>query len=114
MIYVIFDNVLAGHTWSEAGRLQIVQPELPVRSTQPSSPEVERQSLLARLAIQAKSESSMCRAARCLVENPSMRLDRVASELGVSEKYLIAGLRTVLGVNPDLLFRSAEVVFDAA
>jgi AraC-like DNA-binding protein len=114
MIYVIFDNVLTGHTWSEVGGLQIVPPELPARSFQPSSPEAERRSLLARLAARAKSEPIMCRAARRLVENPSMQLDQLAFELGISERYLVAGLRSVLGVNPELLVMPAKVRLDAA
>ena len=103
MIYVIFDNVLAGHTWSEAGHLQIAEPAVPVVLGRPASPEAVRQSLLARLAIRSKPDRIMCRAARCLMENPSMQFERLASKLGVSERYLGAGLRTVLGVSPDLL-----------
>jgi AraC-like DNA-binding protein len=105
MIYVIFDNVLADHTWTDAGRLQIVQPALPAMSVQPASPEAERQSLLARLAIRSVGDRIMCRATRCLSENPSVRLDQIASELGVSERYLVTGLRAVLGVSPYLLVR---------
>src|SRR5882757_8689963 len=102
MIYVIFDHVLAGHTWSEAGRLQIVQAA-PDTSDQPASPGCVRQSLLARLAIRSKGDGIMCRAAKRLSESPMMQLDQLASELGVSERYLVAGLRTVLGVSPELL-----------
>jgi hypothetical protein len=43
-----------------------------------------------------------------------MPLAQVASELGVSERYLVAGLRTALGVDPDLLARPADVRCDAA
>jgi AraC-like DNA-binding protein len=100
MIYRIFDHVLAGHTWSPAGDLQIAEFAEPDQGAAPASPESERKSLLARLAIRAKSDRIMCRAARRLLAEPSLPLDRLASELGVSEKYLLSGLRAVLGVGP--------------
>ena len=104
MIYRIFDHILAGHTWSEAGNLQIVQP-VADQSDRPTSPEVESRSLMARLAIRSKSDRIMRRAARRLLADPSMPLARLASELGVSERYLVSGLRAVLGVSPELLVR---------
>jgi len=110
MIFRIFDHVLANHTWTKAGRLCIAWPEPEeTRSATTSSPEAGRQSLLARLAIRSKADRFMCRAGRSLMANPSMRLDQLAAELGVSERYLIAGLRTVLGVSPSLLVTSSEV-----
>ena len=106
MIYRIFDHVLAGHTWNEAGDLQIVEPAQSVEVAAPASPDVEGRSLLARLAIRSKSDRIMCRAARRLLANPSMPLDRLASELGVSERYLMSGLRAALGVSPAAIGRT--------
>jgi hypothetical protein len=62
MIYAIFDNILAGHTWTDTGQLRIVQSELP-RSNQPASPEAENQSLLSRLLLRSKSDPVMARVA---------------------------------------------------
>jgi hypothetical protein len=106
MIYRIFDHVLAGHTWSESGDLQIVQSAPPVRTALPASPDAEGRALLARLAIRSKSDRIMCRAARRLLTNPATPLDRLASELGVSERYLVSGLRAVLGVSPAAIGRT--------
>lgn len=108
MIYVIFDNVLAGHTWTDTGQLKIVQPELS-RSSQRASPEAESQSLLSRLLHRSKSDPVTARVARRLAANPSIRLDLLASELGVSERYLLTGLRTILGVSPDRLARTLSI-----
>jgi AraC-like DNA-binding protein len=108
MIYRIFDQVLAGHIWSDAGRLQVVQGA-PDRQGLPASPDVESRSHRARLVIRSKGDRVMCRAARRLLANPSMPLDRLASELGVSERYLVSGLRAVLGVSPKLLSAKRRV-----
>jgi AraC-like DNA-binding protein len=108
MIYRIFDQSLAGHTWSEEGRLRVVQAA-PNASDRQTSPECTRTSLLARLVIRSKGDCIMCRAAKRLTEFPMMQLDQLASELGVSERYLVAGLRTVLGVSPELLALTTEV-----
>jgi AraC-like DNA-binding protein len=109
VIYVIFENVLANHTWTETGRLRIVQPKLPASSNQPASPEAESQSLLSRLLLRSKSDRIMARAARQLSVSPSMRLDLLALELGVSERYLLTGLRAILGASPDRLARSLSM-----
>jgi AraC-like DNA-binding protein len=108
MIYRIFDQSLAGHTWSEEGRLQVVQV-VPYASHRQTSPECARTSLFARLVIRSKRDRVMCRAARRLTESPATQLDQLASELGVSERYLVAGLRAVLGVSPELLAVTPEV-----
>jgi hypothetical protein len=74
MIYRIFDQSLAGHTWSEEGRLQIVQAA-PDAFNRQTSPECARSSLLARLAIRSKGHRIMCRAAKRLLESPTTALD---------------------------------------
>jgi AraC-like DNA-binding protein len=48
---------------------------------------------------------------RRLAGNPAMRFDILAFEVGVSERYLQTGLRTILGVSPD---RFAETLSIAA
>ena len=66
-------------------------------------------SLLARLTIRSKGDRIVCRAAKRLSETPTTTLAQLASELGVTERYLVAGLRAVLGVSPELLVVAPEV-----
>src|ERR1700730_16742054 len=102
MAFRIFDHLLVNHTWSAAGRLCVPQQPQAV-PCQPGSPKAELDALLARLVLHSRSDRVMCRAARRLATNPSMPLDELATELGVSEQYLKSGLRTVLGVDPQRL-----------
>ncbi len=103
MIFRIFDQVLANHTWSSTGRLCIAQAPQTV-SCGTCSSNAEIVSLLDRLILRSRSDRIMCRAARRLVTKPSIPLDELARELGVTERYLLSGLRAVLGVDPQRVF----------
>jgi hypothetical protein len=99
MTFRIFDRVLADHTWTAAGRLCIAhQPKAVASETGCAKTEIA--SLLGRLILRSKSDRIMCRAVRRLAENPSVSLDELARELAVTERYLLSGLRAVLGVDP--------------
>ena len=63
--------------------------------------------------VQRRTASCVGRRAASL-ENPSVRLYQLALELGVSERYLVAGLRTVPGVSSDLIVRPLKARRDAA
>src|SRR5437868_3383416 len=99
MIFRIFDHVLANHTWSPSGRLCIAHEPQTV-SCGASSSTAEIASLLGRLILRSKSDRVMCRAAKRLTANQSAPLDELARELGVTERYLVSGLRAALGVDP--------------
>ena len=108
MTFRIFDHVLANHTWSATGRLCIAQALETVSCATPSS-HAERDALLARLALRSRLDSVMCRAAKRLIANPSVPLDDLARELGVTERYLLSGLRAVLGIDPQRLARPTGI-----
>jgi len=51
----------------------------------------------------------MRRAAKRLIANPSVPLDELARELGVTERYLRSGLRAALGIDPQRLARPTGI-----
>jgi len=110
MIFRIFDHLLANHTWSMTGDLRLacehscIKPGSDVGSCQASPAQAETASLLDRLVLRTKSDRVMSRAAKRLIANPSMPLDQIARELGVTERYLLSGLRAALGVDPQCVF----------
>ncbi len=69
----------------------------------------EAASLLCRLVHRSKTDSVMCRAAWHLRRDPALPMRRLASRLGVSEGYLLSGLRAVLGTDPNRLARIAHI-----
>lgn len=113
MAFRIFDHLLVHHGWTATGRIAVSNPA--VHAAPPVEPaneiptarqraDIERRSLLARLAYRGKSDPVICRAARRLQAIPPLSLEQLAAELGVSESYLSRGLRAVLGQSPDRLF----------
>ena len=100
MNFRILDHVLADHTWSATGHLCIAHDAPTVPCAGPS-PEAEIDSLLSRLILRSKSDRIMGRAAKRLTAHPSTPLHELARELGVTERYLLSGLRTALGVDPE-------------
>jgi hypothetical protein len=100
MIYRIFDHTLAGHTWSASGRLCIVAQPLQGASREVPSAEAEVYGLLRRLILRSRSDRVLHRAAKRLAANPSTDLNDLARELGVTPRYLVSGLRAILGVDP--------------
>src|SRR5262245_2454871 len=102
MVFRIFDNVLANHTWSPAGHLCIAgAPQAISHATCCQAAEINEP--LGRLVLRARSDRLICRAAQRLTANPSISFDELAQELGVTKRYLLAGLRAVLGVDPERL-----------
>ena len=107
MAFRIFDHLLADHGWSAAGRLLVCAcaasaaadgAERAVENPQAEPcADLERRSLLARLAYRGKHDRILSRVARRLQTGPSLSLEQLAAELGVSERYLSDGLRAVLG-----------------
>jgi AraC-like DNA-binding protein len=102
MVFRIFGNVLANHTWSPTGHLCIAGAPQPV-SHATCCHKAEINALLGRLVLRSRSDRVMCRAAQRLTTNPSISFDELAQELGVTERYLLSGLRAVLGVDPERL-----------
>jgi hypothetical protein len=106
MPYRIFDSVLGNHSWSADGRLWIAQPQEPV-SLQDASPETEVDAIFARLLHRSKLDRIVYRAAIQLHAAPSTPLNQLAADLGVTESYLVSGLRAALSVDPqDFLQRA--------
>ena len=104
--YRIFDNVLEGHSWAADGRLCIAQ-QPQSDSFQETSPKAEIDALFNRLLLRSKSDRILCRVAKRLHADPSTSSGRLAFELGVSERYLLSGLRAILGVDPQTFLRQA-------
>lgn len=104
--YRIFDSVLEDHSWTADGRLCIAQ-QPQSDSFQETSPKAEIDALFSRLRVRSKSDRILCRAAKRLHADPSISLGQLASELGVSERYLLSGLRAILGVDPQTFLRKA-------
>jgi hypothetical protein len=102
MVFRIFDNVLANHTWSAHGHLCIAGEPRPI-SHAVGCQKTEINALLGRLVLRSKSDRVMCRAARRLTANPSIPFNELARELRVTERYLRSGLRAVLGVDAERL-----------
>jgi hypothetical protein len=112
MTFRILDHLLIGHDWTAAGCLVVSdvvahaaaahQPER--ASTAEQCADLERRSLLARLAYRGKQDRILARAARRLRADPSLSLQQLAAELGVSEGSLSRGLRGALGEGVQQLF----------
>jgi AraC-like DNA-binding protein len=124
MTFRIFDHLLANRRWTPTCQLDArvvgtaalapaeVQAELPDRFGEATLPEEttdEAQSFLARLAYRSKLDPVMCRAGRRLQADPALSMRRLASELGVSERYLSSGLQAVLGASPKRFARIARI-----
>ena len=115
MAFRIFDHLFVHHGWTATGRLVVSDAGVHAAAARRAEPansataqqcaEIERRSLLARLAYRGKCDPIICRAARRLEAGPSLSRQQLAAELGVSEGYLSRGLQAVLGQNPDRLFR---------
>jgi hypothetical protein len=98
MVFRIFDNVLANHTWNTNGHLCIAgAPQLISQASYCQKTEIN--ALLGRLVLRSKSDRVMCRAARRLTANPSIPFNELARELRVTERYLRSSFRAVLGVD---------------
>jgi AraC-like DNA-binding protein len=115
MTFRIFDHLLVHHGWTATGRIAVSDPlghavaSSHVEFTNESltaqlHADIERRSLLARLVYRGKPDPILCRAARRLQDEPSLSIERLAAELGVSERYLSCGLQAALGQRPDRLF----------
>jgi AraC-like DNA-binding protein len=104
--YRIFDSVLESHSWTADGRLCVAQ-QPQSHSFQDPSPKAEIDALFSRLLLRSKPDRTLCRAAKRLCADPSISSSRLASELGVSERYLLSGLRAILGVDPQAFLRQA-------
>jgi hypothetical protein len=102
----IFNSVLGDHLWAADGRLCIAQ-QPQSDSFQEASPKAEINALFSRLVLRSKSDRILCRAAKRLHADPSISLGQLAPELGVSERYLLSGLRAILGVDPQSFLRQA-------
>jgi len=115
MAFRIFDHLLIHHGWIATGRLVVCAAAQGSASSQAARPnqsppaqqcrDIERRALLARLVYRGKHVSLLCRAARRLQADPSLSIEQLASELGVSGESRSRGLRAALGQGADRLFR---------
>ncbi|MEJ0077947.1 MAG: hypothetical protein WDO17_21425 [Alphaproteobacteria bacterium] len=112
MAFRIFDHLLVHHGWNASGRLVCAalavasgQVERPNESATGECADLERRSLLARLAYRGKQDRALARVARYLQADPSLSLHQLAAELGVSEDHLSRSLQAVLGQGADRLVR---------
>jgi AraC-like DNA-binding protein len=104
----IFGTVLGNHSWSEDGRICIVQ-QIQSETFEKASPEAEIDGLFSRLLHRSRWDRVIYRAAMSLRDNPSIPLDQLAAELRVSERYLLSGLRSALGVDPHDFLQKIKV-----
>jgi AraC-like DNA-binding protein len=114
MAFRIFDRLLIHHGWTATGRIVVSDPVVHTACTgqieatsggltAQQRADIERRSLLARLAYRGKHDRILCRAARRPQADPSLSIERLAAELGVSEGLLSRSLQAVLGQSPDRL-----------
>ena len=101
----IFDSVLNDHSWAADGRLCIAQ-QPQSDSLQEASPKAAIDAFFSRLLLRSKSDRILCRAAKRLHADPSISSGQLAAGLGVSERYLLSGLRAVLGIDPQTRSRN--------
>jgi len=99
MSFRIFNTVLGDHLWSAHGRLCVVQQKKSA-SPEKGSLQVEIDALFFRLLHRSRRDRDIYRAATRLKDNPSIPLGQLATELRVSERYLLSGLRAALSVDP--------------
>src|SRR5262245_36429940 len=114
MAFRIFDHLLVHHDWTATGRLVLCACTAhadasgeaePVEAPTPEpSADLERRSLLARLAYRGKHDRILARAALRLQADPSLSLQQLAAELGVSERSLSRNVQGVLGQGASRLF----------
>jgi AraC-like DNA-binding protein len=101
----IFDHLLANHSWTATGRIYTPATHVHERAltdeiSAAQRAEIERRSMLARLTYRSRLDPIMSRAARLLQADSCLPIHQLAAALGVSEKYLLGGLRSALGENP--------------
>jgi AraC-like DNA-binding protein len=107
MSFRICDSVLGTHSWNADGRLCIKQ-QRQAESFQQGSPKTEIEALFTRLLLRSRWDRVMYRAATRLNADPSIPLGRLAADLGVTERYLLSGLRAALGVDPHDFIQKAR------
>jgi hypothetical protein len=116
MPFRIFDHLLVNHGWTATGCLVVSDAVVHgsaagqaerahATPTAERSADIERRSLLARLAYRGKHDRILCRAARYLEADPSLSVQWLAAKLGVSESYLSRALEAALGQGAHRLFR---------
>jgi hypothetical protein len=99
----IFDHLLVNHSWTATGHIYAPEahvsehPALTVEVSAAERGEIERRSMLTRLAYRCRLDPVMSRAARLLQADPCLPIRRLAVALGVSEARLSNGLRSALG-----------------
>jgi hypothetical protein len=110
MPYRIFDSILGSHSWDENSQLRIAQPTRPgdFVSFEDASLEIEIAALFSRLLNRSKLDRTIYRAATRLYANPSVPLNRLAADLGVTERYLLSGLGAALSVDPHAFLQKAK------
>ena len=100
----IFDHLFVNHGWHAPNGIQT--PKARVSTYKESAPagvpaaereEIERRSMLARLAYRGRLDPIMSRAARRLRADSSQSIQQLAAELGVGERCLSRALRSALG-----------------
>jgi AraC-like DNA-binding protein len=112
----IFDHLLVNHGWSATGNIHTLATHVTTEDhTNPAHEipaaeraDIERRSLLARLAYRCKLDPIMSRAACLLKADSCVPVQQLAAELGVSERYLSRGLRAAIGEN--LKYENERVV----
>jgi AraC-like DNA-binding protein len=100
----IFDHLFVNHGWHAPGGIQA--PEARVSTHKESAAievpaaereEIERRSMIERLAYRGRLDPIMGRAARRLRADSSLSIQQLAAELGVGERSLSRALRSALG-----------------
>jgi len=67
------------------------------------------ESFLLRNLRECRPDPVACRAAQCLRRNPSLRVQRLAAQLDVSERHLSRRFRAMFGAGPKLFARVARI-----
>jgi AraC-like DNA-binding protein len=58
---------------------------------------------------ECRQDPVVCRAAKCLRRDPSLRMRRLAAQLDVSERHLLRGFRAMFGTGPKQFARLARI-----
>jgi len=99
----IFDHLLVNHSWTATGHIYAPEAHVPEHAaltdeiSAAQRAEIERRSMLARLAYRCRLDPIMSRAARLLQADSCLPVQQLAAALGVSEKCLLNGLRSAVG-----------------